>query len=124
MGGSTAYEQGVWWNIKDLQVSVLQRALDNRISRAELSWTLEEAIDLPVTLIRSVPRAKAAAPARAVARSAARQHTVRSGDTLWGIAARYLGNGARWPEIQRANAAAIPNPNRIFAGQVLRIPVR
>lgn len=122
VGGSTGYEQGVWWNIKDLQVKVVQRALDNRISRAELSWSLEEHVDVAVNLIRSVPAA--ARPRPAPAASAARQHRIAPGETLWAIAARYLGNGARWSEIQRLNAAIIPNPNLIRVGTVIRIPAR
>ena len=50
-------------------------------------------------------------------------HTVRSGDTLWRIAQRYLGAGSRYVEIFEANRDVIgSNPNRIFPGQVLAIP--
>ena len=49
-------------------------------------------------------------------------YTVKRGDTLWGIAARYLGNGSRWPQIYNANKAVIgSNPNLIRVGQVFRI---
>jgi len=120
VGGSTEYEQGVWWNIKALPVKVTQRALDNRISRAELSWELEEAVDVTTNLIRSIPAPPPPKPAPA----AVRQHRVVPGDTLWGIAARYLGNGIRWPEIFRLNQGQIRNPHWIYPGQVFKIPAR
>ena len=120
VGGSAEYEQGVWWNIKALPVKVTQRALDNRISRAELSWELEEAVDVTTNLIRSIPAPPPPKPAPA----AVRQHRVVPGDTLWGIAARYLGNGIRWPEIFRLNQGQIRNPHWIYPGQVFKIPAR
>ena len=57
------------------------------------------------------------------AASAAMTYTVVSGDSLWAIAVKLLGNGARWPEIYEANKAVVgPNPNLIHPGQVLTIP--
>ena len=47
-------------------------------------------------------------------------YTVVSGDTLWGIAKRFYGNGSRYPEIAKANN--ISNPDIIYVGQVLLIP--
>lgn len=47
-------------------------------------------------------------------------HTVQQGDTLWGIAKKYYGNGAQYPRIASANGIA--NPNVISEGQVLSIP--
>ena len=49
-----------------------------------------------------------------------RYYTVVKGDTLWGIAKRYYGNGSRYPEIARANNIA--NPDIIHIGQKLLIP--
>lgn len=48
-------------------------------------------------------------------------HTVQSGDTLWGIAKIYYGNGAQYTKIAAANPT-IQNPNLIYPGQVLTIP--
>ena len=49
-------------------------------------------------------------------------YTVKSGDTLWGIAERFLGKGSRWREIYYANRAIIgANPNIIRPGQKLTI---
>lgn len=44
-------------------------------------------------------------------------YVVKSGDTLSGIAAKY---GTSWQELQRING--IPDANRIYPGQVLRLP--
>lgn len=49
-------------------------------------------------------------------------YTVVPGDTLWGIAQRYLGNGARYTEIYNLNRDKIKNPNLIYAGWKLTIP--
>ncbi|MGE3166016.1 MAG: LysM peptidoglycan-binding domain-containing protein [Planctomycetota bacterium] len=47
-------------------------------------------------------------------------HTVRKGESLWGIAARCLGDGSRWPEIAAANPQL--DPKRLRAGDRLAIP--
>lgn len=47
-------------------------------------------------------------------------YTVVSGDTLWYIAKRFLGDGKRCTEI--ANLNNISNPDKISIGQVLKIP--
>jgi hypothetical protein len=52
----------------------------------------------------------------------ARSYTVQAGDTLWGIAAQFYGDGAQWPRIFDANRDKITDPNLIFPGQELRIP--
>jgi len=49
-------------------------------------------------------------------------HTVVRGDTLWGIARRFLGDGRRYREIFDLNRDQISNPNLIFPGQVLQLP--
>lgn len=47
-------------------------------------------------------------------------YTVVKGDTLWGIAKRFLGDGARYTEI--AALSGIGNPNLIKVGQVVKLP--
>lgn len=51
------------------------------------------------------------------------QYTVVSGDTLSGIAQAKYGNAALYGRIFDANRDEISDPNLIFIGQVLRIPV-
>ena len=47
-------------------------------------------------------------------------YTVVKGDTLWGIAKRFYGNGNQYPKIAKANN--ITNPDIIHIGQKLLIP--
>lgn len=51
-------------------------------------------------------------------------HTVRSGDSLWLLADRYLGDGQQWPRILRANSGLIDDPQMLQTGWVLNIPDR
>lgn len=52
----------------------------------------------------------------------AKTYTVKKGDTLWAIAAKYYGAGAQYTKIYNANTDKISNPNLIYVGQVLTIP--
>lgn len=49
-----------------------------------------------------------------------RTHTIQYGDTLSGIAAKYLGSWKRYTEIAELNG--IRDPNRVPVGTVLKIP--
>ena len=49
-------------------------------------------------------------------------HTVVSGDTLWAISKRYYNKGSRYKEIFEANRPMLKHPDKIYVGQVLRIP--
>lgn len=49
-------------------------------------------------------------------------YTVVKGDTLSAIAKRTLGNANRYQEIFEANRPMLTHPDKIYPGQVLRIP--
>ena len=49
-------------------------------------------------------------------------HTVEKGDTLSAIARKTLGDANRYPEIFEANKPMLSHPDKIYPGQVLRIP--
>ena len=49
-------------------------------------------------------------------------HTVEKGDTLGKIAKQFYGNAMKYPEIFEANKPMLSHPDKIYPGQVLRIP--
>lgn len=46
-------------------------------------------------------------------------HTVKSGETLWAIAKRHLGDGSKYPQLAKLNN--LSNPNSVQAGQVIKL---
>ncbi len=49
-------------------------------------------------------------------------YTVQSGDTLGAIAKRFYGSAGKYPVIFEANRPMLTDPDKIYPGQVLRIP--
>lgn len=50
------------------------------------------------------------------------EHIVAPGDTLWGIASYFYGDGNKYDLIARANAHIIADPDVILPGMWLRVP--
>jgi len=58
----------------------------------------------------------------AVQEPEAQFHTVASGESLSLIAKKYYGNAMKYTKIFEANKPLLSNPDKIYPGQVLRIP--
>lgn len=50
-------------------------------------------------------------------------YTIVSGDTLSGLAKRFYGNAGDYPRIFEANREVIKDPDLIYVGQKIRIPM-
>ena len=50
-------------------------------------------------------------------------YTIQSGDTLGKIAKHYYGNAGDYPRIFEANREVIEDPDKIYPGQKIRIPM-
>ncbi|MGF7452727.1 peptidoglycan-binding protein LysM [Mannheimia massilioguelmaensis] len=49
-------------------------------------------------------------------------YVIQKGDTLWAIAEKHYGNGAKYKAIVEANKEVIKDENKIFPGQKIRVP--
>ncbi|MFA5292813.1 MAG: LysM peptidoglycan-binding domain-containing protein [Phycisphaerae bacterium] len=68
---------------------------------------------------------KEAAPAAAsapVKSSASRQYVIKDNDSLWQIAAKYLGNGSRYEEIVELNKSI--DPDNLIVGTKITLPAK
>jgi LysM repeat protein len=79
-------------------------------------------VKTPATATSVTEQAHTTALVRQAAQPRSRIYTVRSGDTLSGIAAKIYGNPARWTWIYAANRSKIHDPNSIYVGEKLTIP--
>ena len=87
----------------------LQIVYDDRENNLLGKW-----LDIKPTIIKTTKQVT-----KTVTKEKVVNYVVKRGDTLWAIAARYLGSGTKYTQIAQENN--IPNPNLIYPGQVFKI---
>jgi LysM repeat protein len=75
-----------------------------------------------LALVLAWPSRVHAQPAAVQTASGAGVHTVRPGETLWSLAARYFGDGYQWRELASLNGIPEGGERGLLVGQVLRVP--
>ncbi len=90
--------------------------------KAETAEALEKTVLIAgnVQGVSDVNAEKVDAPAPA---DDVQYYTIVSGDTLSKIAKEFLGNAMDYPKIFEANKEVIKDPNLIYPGQKIRIPL-
>ncbi|PIY82157.1 MAG: hypothetical protein COX96_07755 [Candidatus Omnitrophica bacterium CG_4_10_14_0_2_um_filter_44_9] len=79
--------------------------------------TVQEPASEPLEEVTNAPEILAPSAAPSVS-----SYTVQNNDTLQNISLKVYGTSKNWKKIFDANAGQLKTPDRIYAGQVLKIP--
>jgi LysM repeat protein len=111
------------WVVQEVTFSdILRRDSDGAISRITLGFDLIEYRPGDVVVYRSDPAKRSTqknGSGTTTKRTGAKTYTVKRGDTLGAIAAKYLGSAAKWTVLAKLNG--IRNPNSLKVGTKLKL---
>jgi nucleoid-associated protein YgaU len=107
--------------ISNLQVTV-ENGVASLSGEAESSEALEKAV-LMAGNVHGVSEVKFDAVTAPAAVEKVEYYEIVSGDTLSGIAKKYYGKGSAYMRIFEANREVIKDPDKIYVGQKIRIPI-
>ena len=107
--------------VKNLEVSV-QDGVATLSGEADSAIALEKAV-LMTGNIEGISQVRVDDLTAPAATEKVEYYVIKSGDTLSGIAAKFYGKGSLYPRIFEANREVIKNPDLIYPGQKIRIPL-
>lgn len=125
-----------------LERSGSEYGIDKQVSIESFKWREAAGavgdVEYSITLKRYVPyaakkidlklesdgslTAHAAQDSRPDHRTKPETYTLVAGDTLWKVAQKFLGSGARYPEIQKLNGISDAQLRRLPVGMVIKLP--
>jgi nucleoid-associated protein YgaU len=107
--------------IKNLEISVKEGVVELS-GEAESAEAMEKAV-LMAGNVKGVREVRFDGLSAPPATEKVEYYEIVSGDTLSAIAKRYYGKASEYPRIFEANREIIKDPDLIFVGQKIRIPL-
>jgi nucleoid-associated protein YgaU len=115
------YFEGDNPGVNDFQVTVKDGVAT--ISGEAASAEAKEKAILMVGNLQGVKEVQADKLAAPAAPGNVEYYVIKSGDTLSAISQKFYGKGSAYPRIFEANREVIKNPDLIYPGQKIRIPM-
>ena len=117
----TSYIKGDNPGVSNLEVKVEDDVV-TLFGEAESAEAMEKAV-LMAGNVKGVSEVNSDAITAPAATEKIEYYEIVSGDTLSAVAKKYYGNSSAYMRIFEANREVIKDPNKIYVGQKLRIPL-
>ncbi len=108
--------------VSNLEVTV-KDGVATLTGEAESAEAMEKAV-LMAGNVKGISEVHAGGLTAPVAEVQVEYYEIKSGDTLSAIAAKFYGKASEYPRIFEANREVIKDPDLIYPGQKIRIPVK
>ncbi len=108
--------------VEDLEVKMDENGTVSLSGKASSKEAMEKAVLMAGNIegVQKVDASNLEAPAEESSQKV-EYYTIQKGDTLWKIAEKFYGNGAKYTKIVEDNKEVIKDPDKIFPGQKIRI---
>ncbi|NPA82785.1 MAG: peptidoglycan-binding protein LysM [Epsilonproteobacteria bacterium] len=109
--------------IEGLEVSMNDDGTVSLSGKAASKEAMEKAVLMAGNIegVSNVDTSNLEVPEEESAEVRVEYYIIQKGDTLWKIAEKFYGNGAKYTKIVEDNKEVIKDPDKIFPGQKIRI---